>query len=318
MSNQASLREHIRELRSRLLWICAAFFVWCGIGYLIREPLTRLILQPLGSQVYYSSPQGGFEFFMRVIMTAGFIAVVPVIVHQLIRFVEPAVGRKITGKTMRRTMFWSLLLAVTGIVFAYFTILPTSLKFFGEFGGNAVKPLISADSYLNFVLGMLATFALLFQLPLIISIIDHIKPLKPQQLTHYRRHVIVGSLIIALVMPFTYDPVTQFAIALPIIVLFELSVMIIRWNHRTTRAQKKDIRIANIVEAMHEANKPTEVLVASPEIVETEIEPEVEIIEPVTIEETPETPRSTRRVLVGPSKLTTKPHPQILDLRNAS
>lgn len=255
---------------------------------------------------------------MRVIMTAGFIAVVPVIVHQLIRFIEPAVGRKITSKIMRRTLLWSLVLAVTGIVFAYFTILPTSLTFFGEFGGNAVKPLISADSYLNFVLGMLATFALLFQLPLVISIIDHIKPLKPQQLTRYRRHVIVGSLIIALILPFTYDPVTQFVIALPIVVLFELSVLIVRWNHRTTRAQKKDMRIATLVNALHEFNNPVKAPAMPAEIIEIVPEPEPEAIKPAATEEIPELPRSARRVLVGPSKLTTKAHPQILDLRNAN
>lgn len=297
MSTEASLRDHILELRKRLLVVVGVFIVWCGVGYAIREPLTKLILNPLGSSVYYSTPQGGFEFFMRVIMTAGFIAAVPVIVHQLLRFIEPAVGGKLTTQLMRRTLVWSLLLAVTGIVFAYLAILPTSLKFFNEFGGKQVQPLISADSYLNFVLGMLAIFALLFQLPLIISIVDHIKPLKPQQLTKYRRHVFVGSLIVALIMPFTYDPITQFIIAMPIVVLFELSALIVRWNHHLTRSQKKEMRINQLVEAMHEAHKPVEEV-------------------PAVIESAP-APQPVKRVLVGPSRLTTKPRPQVLDLRNA-
>lgn len=319
VEHQTSLREHISELRSRLLLIVAIFFVWCGIGYVIRQPLTRLILQPLGKSVYYNSPQGGFEFFMRVIMTAGFIAVVPIVVYQLIRFVEPAVGKKLSSKTMRRALLWSLLLAVAGITFAYFTILPTSLEFFAKFSGNAVQPLISADSYLNFVLGILATFALLFQLPLIISIIDHIKPLDPTQLTRYRRHVIVGSLVIALILPFTYDPITQFVIALPIVVLYELSVILVRLNHRQTRAQKRERRIAAIVEAMHEANAPIELKAV--EIQDTAEVQETPIVEPMVIEPSkpviPEPTKTVRRVLVGPSKLSTKPHPQILDLRNA-
>lgn len=313
-TKEASLREHIHELRSRLLVIVGVFIIWCGIGYIVREPLTKLILNPLGQSVYYTTPQGGFEFFMRVIMTAGFIAAVPVIVHQLLHFIEPAVGEKLTSKLLRRTLIWSCILAVVGIVFAYLAILPTSLKFFSEFGGNTVHPLISADSYLNFVLGILATFALLFQLPLIISIIDRIHPLKPQQLTRYRRHVIVGSLIIALVLPFTYDPITQFVIALPIIILFELSVIIVRWNHRTTRARKKELRIAMLVEAMREANQDqtlpaiatTSEIVDAPEPVR-ETKPKIAPVvhNPVT------------RVLVGPSKMSGKPHPQVLDLRNA-
>jgi hypothetical protein len=132
--------------------------------------------------------------------------------------------------------------------------------------------------------------------------------------------VIVGSLIIALILPFTYDPVTQFVIALPIVVLFELSVVLIRWNHRTTRAQKKDLRIATLVEVLHEANNPVEI-VAAPVVATIEIAPEPEVvtesIEPAAIEQTPEPIKTTRRLLVGPSKLSNKAHPQVLDLRNA-
>lgn len=307
------MREHIHELRTRLLIICGVFIVWCGIGYSVRQPLTRLILNPLGQAVYYNTPQGGFEFFMRVIMTAGFIAIVPIVVHQLLRFIEPALGKKLTSKVMRKTLVWSLLLAIAGITFGYFMILPTSLEFFAEFGGKGVQPLISADAYLNFVLGILATFALLFQLPLLISIIDHIKPINPQQLTKYRRHVIVGSLAIALVLPFTYDPVTQFIIALPIIVLFELSIQIVRWNHRTTRSQRRDKRIAALVDAMHQANQPkspvTTVQAAS-------LEPSAPI-KPAIANKKVTSNKTNTRVLIGPSKLSTKAHPRVLDLRNA-
>ncbi len=296
--------------------VVAVFIVWCGVGYAVREPLTKLILNPLGQSVYYSTPQGGFEFFMRVIMTAGFIAAVPVIVHQLLHFVEPAVGKRLTSKLMRRTLIWSFVLAAIGIVFAYLAILPTSLTFFSEFGGQAVRPLISADSYLNFVLGILATFALLFQLPLIISIIDRIHPLKPRQLTKYRRHVIVGSLIVALIMPFTYDPVTQFVIALPIVLLFELSVIMVRWNHRMTRAQKREVRIAMLIEALREADQAN-IEPASAPAPQPEPEPEQLVRAARATAPAPVIKKTTRRVLIGPSKLSNKPHPKVLDLRNA-
>lgn len=309
MSKEASLREHIQELRKRLLIIVAVFVLWCGVGYLIREPLTRLLLNPLGQSVYYSTPQGGFEFFMRVVMTAGFICAVPVIVHQLLRFIEPAVGRKLTTKLMRRTLIWSFVLALTGIAFGYFMILPTTLEFFGKFGGPGIKALISADSYLTMVLGILATFALIFQLPLVISIIDHIRPMKPRQLAKYRRHVIIGSLVIALILPFSYDPITQFIMAVPIVMLYELSILLVRWNHRLTRAKKRELRISRLVQAMREADQkaiePVAITNTTPEPVIVEAKPEVVAEKPA------------KRVLVGPSKLNTKAHPQILDLRNA-
>lgn len=316
------MRDHIMELRKRLLLIVGIFLVWCSLAYTVRVPLTQLILKPLGKAVYYSTPQGGFEFFMRVIMTAGFICVIPLIIHQLISFIEPAIGKRLTPQKMRRIMLWSLLLAIAGIIFGYVMILPTSLTFFSEFGGQAVQPLIAADAYLNFVLGILATFAFIFQLPLIISIIDNIHPLKPEKLARYRRHVIVGSLVIALLLPFTYDPITQFVIALPMVVLFEVSVQILRWNHRTTRSQRRQQRIAELVEALREANVTTEQ--AKPTMLSTVAieKPVTEPIEKVKqIEPKPEplkqAPHRSMRVLVGPAKMSSKPHPQILDLRNA-
>ncbi len=292
-SNKASLREHISELRSRLLVVAVVFTVWCGVGYLLRDPLTRLLLSPLGQSLYYNTPQGGFEFFMRVVMTAGLICAVPVIVYQILRFVEPAVGEKLTKRLMRHTLIWSFMLALAGIVFGYVMILPTTLDFFGKFGAGNIKPLISADSYLTMVLGILATFAVIFQLPLIISITDHIRPIKPQQLTKYRRHVIVGSLAIALVLPFTYDPITQFIMAAPIIVLYELSIILVRWNHRKTRSRKREQRIAALVEAMHQAES------------QAKSEPMTSIVEPVHMASL-ESPR-----------ITAKTRPQVLDLRSA-
>lgn len=252
MSSKAALREHILELRTRLLIICGAFLVWCGIGYVVRKPLTKALLQPLDQSVYYNSPQGGFEFFMRIIMTAGIICVVPIVIHQFIKFLEPALNKTISPRLMRRILFWSCALAAAGVTFGYIVVLPTTLQFFANFGAGIVKPLISADAYLTFVLGVLATFAVLFQLPLILSITDHIYPIKPEKLTKYRRHVLIGSLIIALILPFTYDPVTQLIMAAPIVVLYEVAILVVRYNHRQTRQQKRQQRIAQLASSMQE------------------------------------------------------------------
>lgn len=294
MSSKAALREHILELRIRLLIICGAFLLWCGVGYIVRKPLTKALLQPLGQSVYYNSPQGGFEFFMRVIMTAGIVCVVPVVVYQFIKFLEPALNNRISPRLMRRILLWSCILAMAGIAFGYIVVLPTTLQFFADFGAGVVKPLISADAYLTFVLGVLATFAVLFQLPLIVSITDHIYPIKPEKLTKYRRHVFIGSLIFALVLPFTYDPITQFIMAAPVVVLYEVAIVIVRYNHRQTRQQKRQERIAQLAASMREelkeAPKPTS---------QPAIEPKQSPVNAAATGSTKPTPR-----------------PQVIDLRN--
>lgn len=89
---------------------------------------------------------------------------------------------------------------------------------------------------------------------MVISITDHVKPLDPKNLSKYRRHIIIGSLVVALVLPFTYDPVTQFVVALPIIVLYELSILIVRYHHRIGRDKKRQNRIHHLVELLEEAD----------------------------------------------------------------
>lgn len=254
VSTKVSLGEHLRELRSRLLVITASFIFWCLIAYFIRKPVVNYILKPLGQAVYYTTPQGGFEFVMRVVITLGFIASVPIMVYQLLRFLEPAISTRVSNKLVSRLLLGSSLLVLCGVAFGYLIILPTSLEFFAKFGGAELKSLISADQYLNFVLGILAAFAIIFQLPMVISITDHVKPLDPKNLSKYRRHIIIGSLVVALVLPFTYDPVTQFVVALPIIVLYELSILIVRYHHRIGRDKKRQNRIHHLVELMEEAD----------------------------------------------------------------
>lgn len=237
---KVSVREHIQELRWRLLIVVGVFLLACGLGYIVRQPLTELLIQPLHQAVYYNTPQGGFEFFLRVIATLGFVVTIPVLLYQLIRFAEPAASRRLEGKFLFRLLILATLLMLCGVAFGYAVILPITLKFFAEFGTTQIKPLISADDYLNLVLGILATFALLFQLPLVIHAIDHIKPLTPRQLTRYRKHVIVGSLALAVLLPFTYDPMTQFVMALPVILLYEVSILAVRSSHRgRLRAERK-------------------------------------------------------------------------------
>jgi len=250
---QLALRDHLSELRGRLLVVVAGFLLFSGVGYLYSKAITHLLISPLGQAVYFNTPQGGFEFFMRIVMTVGFIGAIPILTYQILKFVEPAITKAFRKKFLRRMFLASIILTLCGVAFGYFIVLPTTLHFFSSFDKNSIHALISANDYLTLVLGILATFAFIFQLPLIISIVDHIKPLTPEQLGKYRRHVFVGSLILAVVLPFTYDPISQFVMALPIIGLYEVSVLVIRINHRKTRQEKKQQRIADLVEAMRAA-----------------------------------------------------------------
>jgi hypothetical protein len=126
---------------------------------------------------------------------------------------------------------YSALLAIAGAAFAFYVILPGSLQFFAGFQVKGLSALISADSYLNFVTSIIITFVIMFQLPLLIGFIDKVKPLQPRNLLKYEKWVVVGSLVVAILAPFTYDFVTSILIAVPIIVLYNLSILMVVVNH---------------------------------------------------------------------------------------
>jgi sec-independent protein translocase protein TatC len=167
----------------------------------------------------------------------GLFVAIPVILYQLIRFIEPALTKRFSKSTIVKILFSSMGLAIAGAAFGYYVILPLSLKFFSGYSTTTIKPLISASEYLNYVVNILITFILLSQIPLIFLFINMIKPLKPRGILKYQKWVIVASFAIAVILPFTYAPITQFLMAAPIIVLYYLSIILLAIVNR--RANNK-------------------------------------------------------------------------------
>ena len=227
--------HHLQELRKRILSIAAAFLVGGVIGYLVHNPIINLLKHPYSGTLYYGTPAGGFNFIMKICLLAGVLLATPVFTYNLIRFIQPALKEDMLRKSVRRLTLLSMLLAASGIIFAYWIIVPMSLHFFQGFKIAGVQPLISADSYLSFVISSLVTFIIVFQIPLIMTFIDRIKPMPPRKMLSYEKYVIVGALALAVVLPFTYDPITQFVVAIPIIVLYNLSILMIYASHRRRR-----------------------------------------------------------------------------------
>jgi sec-independent protein translocase protein TatC len=237
--------EHLYELRRRIGWSVLALMAGAVAGYLVRGRIIDLVANPLKLPLYYTSPAGGLDFVMRISFMTGAVLALPVLVYNLIRFIEPALGsRRLTRSAIISLILASYALAIGGIVFAYVAILPVSFHFFSEFNIGAIKPLISTSEYFSFISAALLTFAILFQLPLVLLFINNIRRFPPGTLRRYRKHVFIGSFVIALILPFTYDPLTQFVMAIPIVLLYEVSLLFI-WltNRRHWRANPRPVAV---------------------------------------------------------------------------
>lgn len=287
VESQLTFAGHIHELRRRLTWPALILIAGAAAGYIFHNAIIAFLKAPLNQTLYYNTPAGGFNFVMKVCFILGITLAVPALIYNIISFIEPAVEKKITRKIITFVTILSLTLGLAGAAFAYFVVLPVSLKFFGGINVSGVKPLISADDYLNFTLTCIVSFILLFQIPLLVLFINHIKPMSPRKLLKYEKYVIVGSLAIALVLPFTYDPLSQFLIALPIIVLYNLSVVLVWAANRERRAARK-ARLAS--EAKSRAPKQPE--------------PALPVEPPVTITPEPALPQTPTPVLAQAPKPT--------------
>lgn len=243
--------EHIYELRRRAL-ICVIATTLAGFaGYAINEKLLHIIQKPLGKTLFYTSPTGGFSFIFKICLLFGLIVALPIIIYQIIKFLSPLMKH-----TTKRFTFVSLLasaiLAFAGITFAYLLSLPAALHFLSNFGGAEIQSLITADEYFNFALAYLAGFAILFQLPLLMLLINRIKPLSPGPLMRFQRYVILISFVVSAMLTPTPDPVNQALMAVPVVILYQLSIGLIclvnwRKNKRTKKSPSftMPIRVPN-------------------------------------------------------------------------
>ena len=231
--------DHIRELQWRLAIVALAFLATGAAVYPFFDKIVALLLKPLGNNLslVYLTPGGAFNFAVQVCIYAAMIGALPVALYHIYRFVMPAV-EKTTLRGVLGYSLSSLFLAAIGVAFSYFLALPAAIQFLTSFDLKNISPMLTVESYLSFVMTYLLAGALLFQLPLFMTIINRIKPMTPRMLMSGQRHVILWSVVFAAVISPTPDAVNQLLLAAPMIVMYQVGIVIILLKNRK-RADKK-------------------------------------------------------------------------------
>lgn len=230
-----TLSDHLSELRARLLATAAFFVLACAVAYPFYKTIMHWLLLPLGGEkLYFNTPAGGISFIIKICMYSGLIAILPVITYQLYKFIAPVMARR-RSRTIALYTVASFVLAVAGVLFAYFISLPAALHFLTGIQIHDVSALITVDAYVSFVTTYLLAGALLFQVPLIMVITNSITPLPPPKLMSFQRYNIVASFIIAALITPTPDVVNQSIIAVPMIGMYQVGVILIWLQQRRAR-----------------------------------------------------------------------------------
>jgi sec-independent protein translocase protein TatC len=259
----STFHDHFMELKSRLFWVAMYFMLFSGLVYPNFEVVSKLLMAPLGGEhLYYTTPAGGLSFIIKVCMYVGVIATLPVMVYHTYKFILPIMS-KARSRSVAVYTFASMILAATGVLFAYLVSLPAAIHFLTNFNINGVSALLTVDSYLSFIIAYLVAGAVLFQLPLFMLMIDGVTPLKPGKLMSYQRHMLVGSFVLAAILSPTPDVVNQTILAAPLVVMYQIGVIIISLRHRSRQKKAPHVHettVAREQEKEREQEKPALVL----------------------------------------------------------
>ena len=221
-----TLTEHLQELRGCLIKSIAALILGTGCSVYFLQDIMD-ILTAAAKELYYMRPAEAFMIYMKVALLSGLILSSPFILYELYSFVRPA----LTLRERRFTLICiplSLVLFITGMLFSYSFVFPRGLEFFLGFAAGKVNPLISMESYLDFMLMLVVPFGFAFNVPVVLTLLAYLNIVSAKMLMKYQRHVILVAFIIAGVITPTPDVITQTLLAVPLILLYEVSIVIIK------------------------------------------------------------------------------------------
>lgn len=221
-SEKIKFVEHFLELKNRFFIWFFAFILLSFFGYIIYPKILYLLTKPLNQPLYYTSPAGAFEVVFSISFFFGFITSLPIFLYQLLKFVNPEYDNKVYY-----LIIFSLFLTLSGIFTCYYFVLPQSLIFLAKFGGQELTALISTHDYLDFVMKYLISFAIIFQIPLIAIVVNKIQKINLKiMLINFRYIFLISFIVSALITP-TQDLINQSIIALPILILYLISIFLV-------------------------------------------------------------------------------------------
>jgi sec-independent protein translocase protein TatC len=239
-----TLIEHLDELRSRIIKV-GAIFILAAIGaWFFRVDIFNLLLEPaqgqLQGKLYVTSVAEQFVSDMKLALYVAFVLTIPVLLYQVWAFVAPAVGDLGRAFTyILITLASSLFIA--GIVFGYVFVVPVGVKFLLGWAPDRYDTIITPTNYMAFVTRFLLACGIVFELPAATYVAAKLELIDASLLKRYRKHAIVANTIVAAAITPSPDPFSMLLLAVPLIGMYELSIIIARYVNPTTEVRAHEL-----------------------------------------------------------------------------
>jgi sec-independent protein translocase protein TatC len=244
--SRAPLMEHLVELRRRLIWSFLALAVAFAVCFYFADKIFAFLAQPLvhafgegQGTLIYTKLYEAFFVQIRVALFAAFFLAFPIIANQIWLFVAPGLYSK-EKKAFLPFLVATPVLFTLGGALAYYVVMPTAFKFFlqyeGNLGGIKQEALPAVGEYLSLVMHFIFAFGIAFLLPILLMLLERAGIVTRDQLKKGRRYAILGAFVIAAVAT-PPDAMSQFMLAIPLMLLYELSLIAI-WFTEKRRAKE--------------------------------------------------------------------------------
>jgi sec-independent protein translocase protein TatC len=238
-----TLIEHLGELRARIIKVAIAFFLASIVAFIFVDWIFEFLLAPapqLKGKLFVTGVTEPLITDIKLALFTALLVTIPIILYQVWAFVAPAVGDMGRAFTyILITLASSLFLA--GVVFGYYVVLPIGLKFLFAYGGDRYSEIISGEKYLPFVTRFLLAFGIVFEFPAATYVGAKLELVDAPLLKKYRKHAIVINTVLAAALTPGQDPFSMVLMAVPMIVMYELSIIIARYVNPTTEVTAHEL-----------------------------------------------------------------------------
>lgn len=225
------LYEHLGELRKRFITAVIFLFIFFIIGFSLSNFFIKRILDDLifieNVKIVGLTPVEYILTQIKIGFGVSFIITLPIIIYQLLVFIRPGLNKR-EKNAIKLVLPAFVLLFLIGVVFAYFIFLPITVYFLGNLSKGIVENIWSINKFINFVLISCLSSGLVFQLPLLLWVLKKLDIINLNKLRRYRMHVYVSIFVLAALITPGPDAITQIIVALPLILLYEISLLLLR------------------------------------------------------------------------------------------
>ncbi|MGL4722658.1 MAG: twin-arginine translocase subunit TatC [Desulfovibrionaceae bacterium] len=246
-----TLLDHLRELRKRLIYIMIALLIGFLLSYGFVEYIFAFIVTPLkaalpeSTKLIYTSLPEAFFVYLKIAFISGIFVTSPFLFYQLWAFIAPGLYQEEKRYGIILGTF-SAFFFTGGAAFCYYQVFPVAFKFFLSFSNDLVEPLPSLSLFLSFALKLLLAFGFIAEIPLFAFFLARLGLISVKKMKQFRRYFIFIAFIAAAILT-PPDIFSQSLMAIPMLVLYELSVIIVYFMER--KKEKEKIHFTNTKES---------------------------------------------------------------------